>query len=165
MVKKPTINSAATGIFKITTRSPAQTRAVAEKLSQALSAGTIIGLIGDLGSGKTTFVKGLTAGASTESFVSSPSFVLEKIYLGKPVIYHVDLYRLKTPVDFSEFLEPLSGEGIWAIEWADKIPVGFFEGYDYLGVEFTHKGGNMREIVFRTNSEKIKRILNEITGD
>jgi tRNA threonylcarbamoyladenosine biosynthesis protein TsaE len=78
-------------------KSPEETRSIAEKLSKEIKPGTILCLFGDLGAGKTTFVQGLAKGLKVKKSetVQSPTFVVMNIYHGKLPIYHFDLYRLK----------------------------------------------------------------------
>lgn len=84
----------------------------------------LICLFGDLGAGKTTFVKGIAEGLGLGSFqVSSPTFVYMNIYQGKTTLIHFDLYRLKDTDQFLSmgFDEYLEGPGIKCIEWSEKI--------------------------------------------
>ena len=104
------------------------TRGLGRILGRSLSAGTVILLVGDLGSGKTTLVQGLGEGLGIVATIDSPTFTLINEYLdGRLPLYHVDLYRLQTPEAASLYLEaywegvefPL---GIMAIEWAERLP-------------------------------------------
>ena len=83
-------------------------------------------LVGELGAGKTQFIKGLAAGVGigNPTYISSPSFTLINEYPGKIPFYHIDLFRLEREKEAEELgLEDyFQGEGITAIEWADKIP-------------------------------------------
>ena len=92
---------------------------------QKLSRGSIVCLFGELGAGKTTFVKGLASGAAGTNPVQicSPTFVYLNIYQGRQTIYHFDLYRLKNEQDFVllGFEEFLYGDGISVIEWPERI--------------------------------------------
>jgi len=92
-------------------------------------AGTIILLIGDLGAGKTAFVRGLVAATGGDpQEVSSPTFVLTQEYAGELTVYHVDLYRLRPEevVDFEpQIYDLIDRGGIVAIEWADRLPAPY----------------------------------------
>ncbi len=106
--------------------SPAQTRILARKIARTLSPGDTIALSGDLGVGKTTFVKGVLQGFGfPENNVISPSFVLMRTYstrFGK--VHHFDLYRLNHPAleQFADLWEALEdGSSLKIIEWADCI--------------------------------------------
>ncbi|MBD2256972.1 tRNA (adenosine(37)-N6)-threonylcarbamoyltransferase complex ATPase subunit type 1 TsaE [Pseudanabaena sp. FACHB-2040] len=105
------------------------TRALGQQLGRHLPAGTVLLLRGDLGSGKTTLVKGLGEGLGLEETIDSPTFTLVNEYLdGRVPLYHVDLYRLETSQEVNELLLETYWEGtetepgIMAIEWADRLP-------------------------------------------
>jgi tRNA threonylcarbamoyladenosine biosynthesis protein TsaE len=90
-----------------------------------LSDGSIVCLFGDLGAGKTTFAKGLAAGAAGIDIqqVNSPTFVYLNIYQGRRTVYHFDLYRLNNADEFLSmgFDEMLFSNGICCIEWSERI--------------------------------------------
>lgn len=97
------------------------TKKVAEKLAVQLKGGELIELIGDVGSGKTTFVKGLAIGLESKDEVSSPSFALKNVYEGRLKLYHFDLYRLEGPGLIDHEIKDSLGEkdSITVIEWAE----------------------------------------------
>jgi tRNA threonylcarbamoyladenosine biosynthesis protein TsaE len=104
------------------TNSEEDTSAAGERLGAALTSGDVVLLYGQLGAGKTAFVRGLARGlGAPPDEVSSPTFTLVQEYRGRTTLYHVDLYRLE-PVEVSELgLEELvCGAGIVAIEWAER---------------------------------------------
>jgi tRNA threonylcarbamoyladenosine biosynthesis protein TsaE len=112
------------------THGEAETMAVARELAERLSPGAVVLLYGDLGAGKTVFVRGLAEGLGVRpEDVSSPSFTLIQEYAGPTPLYHVDLYRL-TPADAEDLgLEELmAGDGVVAIEWADRLPRAIKDG-------------------------------------
>jgi tRNA threonylcarbamoyladenosine biosynthesis protein TsaE len=100
----------------------------AKKFAKTLHGGEVIGLIGDLGAGKTVFAKGLAAGLGVKQKINSPTFVLMRVYPVKKVkiknFIHIDAYRLKSAADLAAigakeyFSDPSS---IVLIEWADRI--------------------------------------------
>lgn len=105
--------------------SPEETFEIAKSTASFLKAGDLLGLQGDLGAGKTTFVKGLAAGLGLKEKdeVKSPTFVLMHIYPTKIPLYHFDLYRLETDQEMqSTGIDEFVGDrqGITCIEWADK---------------------------------------------
>ena len=109
------------------TRSEAETSAIGTRLAQELQsgAGTVIHLFGDLGAGKTAFVRGLAAGLGLDpDEVSSPTFTLVQEYRGhgRVSLFHVDLYRLAGAEVADLELDALAAEGLVAIEWADRLP-------------------------------------------
>ena len=124
-----------------------ETMVCAERLAGQLKPGDIVLLQGDLGAGKTTFVKGLVQGFKlSPKKVNSPTFVLMNYYKGKLPIYHFDLYRLgnSKELDTLDFDEYFYGEGICLIEWPERL--GEHKPKTYYLVEFKHKGENQRTI-------------------
>jgi tRNA threonylcarbamoyladenosine biosynthesis protein TsaE len=105
--------------------SPKETMDFAKKFASKCVSGTVIALIGQLGSGKTTFAKGFAKGLKIQQTVGSPTFKLVSEYQGiQTVLYHIDCYRLQSLKDFLN----IGGEdylfldnGITVIEWAEKI--------------------------------------------
>lgn len=115
---------------KIFTKSQAETKELAAKIIKHLKGGTVLGLIGELGSGKTVFVQGLAKALGVKQTVNSPTFVLMKIYDLRKALHdirhlvHVDAYRIN---NYQELLDVGLGEylnkkdTLVAIEWADKV--------------------------------------------
>ena len=105
------------------TGTEAETSAVGESLGRTLRAGDVVLLYGDLGAGKTAFVRGLARGIGADpEAVSSPTFTLVQEYAGPTLtLFHVDLYRLE-PAEIDDLgLEDLvAGDGVVAIEWAER---------------------------------------------
>ena len=105
-------------------RSPDQTRRFGMRLGAILKIGDVIGLVGDLGAGKTTLIQGIAAGWGTLDQVTSPTFVLVNQYR-RPAdgrLYHLDAYRLEGPWQAEELdLEPMLESGPMIVEWADHI--------------------------------------------
>src|SRR5476649_513079 len=109
----------------VTTRSEEETATVGRELAVTLSAGDVLLLYGDLGAGKTAFVRGLAEGLGvSRDEVSSPTFTLIQEYRGgRLTLFHVDLYRIDDPREFDELgLDEIALDGVLAIEWADKLP-------------------------------------------
>jgi tRNA threonylcarbamoyladenosine biosynthesis protein TsaE len=106
------------------THSEAQTAAIGRELGSSLSAGDAVLLYGDLGAGKTAFVRGLAEGLGIEpDEVSSPTFTLVQEYRGGRLpLFHVDLYRLDDRREIDDLgLEEIAADGVLAIEWAEKL--------------------------------------------
>lgn len=109
---------------RLVSQSPGDTKTIGKTLARALRTGDSIGLIGELGAGKTQFVKGLAMGLNIEeNEVISPSFGLINEYAGDKKLYHVDLYRLDAIEDIETLGldDYLYGDGICVIEWADRL--------------------------------------------
>lgn len=105
-----------------------ETNAYAVDLSTRLKPGDIVCLVGDLGTGKTTFTQFLASALGVDAYVTSPSFSIMNAYTGELdggsiPIYHFDVYRISDPDEMDEigFDEFLFGDGISIIEWADLI--------------------------------------------
>ena len=108
-----------------TTQTELETAAIGRALAASLSAGDVVLLYGDLGAGKTAFVKGLAEGlGAPQDEVSSPTFTLMQEYRGgRLTLFHVDLYRLDDPREIDDLgLEEIAADGVLAIEWAEKLP-------------------------------------------
>jgi len=111
-------------MVSITSHSPQETFEFGKQFAAQLSPGSVLALSGDLGAGKTHFVKGLAAGLGIETEATSPTFTLIHEYTGGRLpLYHIDLYRLEEPeealsIGLDEYLD---SKGVTAIEWADKF--------------------------------------------
>ena len=129
----------------VLTNSEEETSAAGERLAVRLRPGDVLLLHGDLGAGKTAFVRGLARGlGAPPDDVSSPTFTIIQEYRGRLTLYHVDLYRLQ-PIEVADLgLEELTaGEVVVAVEWAERWnerPAGAWE------IRFEHQGENGRSI-------------------
>ncbi|MDI6786533.1 MAG: tRNA (adenosine(37)-N6)-threonylcarbamoyltransferase complex ATPase subunit type 1 TsaE [bacterium] len=133
--------------LKIITKSTQETKNIGKKLSKFLKIGDILILVGDLGSGKTTFVQGIAKGLQINNRVYSPSFTIINEYPKKIPLYHIDLYRLdKIEEILSVGIEEyLWGNGIAIIEWGEKIK----ELIDsYMEINFCFIKENIRSLEF-----------------
>jgi tRNA threonylcarbamoyladenosine biosynthesis protein TsaE len=122
-VKPPTASSFPSGAIE--TGSQTETERAAEGLGRTLRSGDVVLLYGDLGAGKTAFVRGLARGIDADpEQVSSPTFTIVQEYTGQPpsvTLFHVDLYRLEAAeIDDLGLEDLVSGDGIVAIEWAER---------------------------------------------
>lgn len=128
------------------TRSEAETEALAEALASRFRGGEVVLLSGDLGSGKTAFVRGLARGLGADpAEVASPTFVLLTSYRGRLLLHHADLYRLAGNGDEAELgLEELPGSGVLAIEWAERLRRVPWPGA--LRVLLEHAGEDLRHV-------------------
>src|SRR5438874_3598355 len=135
----------------VVTNSELETFAVAEKLARTLEPGAFVLLHGDLGAGKTVFVRGLAAGLGVDpDSVTSPTFVLVQQYRGQIPLVHADLYRLDGGAAVDDLgLEDLCSGAVVAVEWAERmprIPTGS------VSVRIEDAGGDTRRITI-TKSE------------
>jgi tRNA threonylcarbamoyladenosine biosynthesis protein TsaE len=103
--------------------SPAGTRDIAAKLAVTCSSSTVLALRGDLGAGKTEFVKGLAEGMGCQGPVTSPTFAIAHEYSGGRLpVFHFDFYRMEDEDEFDTCgFEECLGTGVVAAEWADKF--------------------------------------------
>ncbi len=134
--------------IQIVSESVEQTVAIASAVGKCAQAGDLIGLIGELGAGKTQFVRGLAQGLGIEPRrVSSPTFVFLQEYPADEddsdalVLAHIDAYRLAGEDDLGSigwegYGEELRAGAVLAVEWADRIPEAM--GPDWLRVQLTH---------------------------
>ncbi len=141
------------------TKSADQTRALAARLARCLEPDDCLALSGDFGAGKTTFVQGLADGLGfkKKALVSSPSFVIMKIYPGRLPLYHFDLYRLADEKEFEDvgFGEFAACGGVTAIEWADKIKRLLPE--NRLDIDFAALGPQERRLSLAARGADLKK--------
>ena len=137
-----------------TTRSELETFALGQQLAATLQRGAFVLLHGDLGAGKTAFVRGMAAGlGANPDDVSSPTFVLVQHYKGRTPLVHVDLYRLDTGAAVDDLgLEELAGEAVVAIEWAERLPRPL-EGSVHVHID--DLGSDQRRITIEPGLEPI----------
>ena len=131
--------------------SPAETEALGEQFGRAARRGQVIALSGDLGAGKTQFVRGLARGLEIPARVHSPTFTLVNEYGGGRLkLFHLDLYRLETAAQIvsagiEEFLQP---DGVAVIEWAERIYDLRFAIYDLKNVKIEILSETERKIIY-----------------
>lgn len=129
--------------------SPQDTMAAAAELAASLKPGSVVALTGDLGSGKTVFVKGIADYFNVTNDVISPTYTLVNEYDGDIGIYHFDVYRLLelSPDDRDWIDEYLFGDGVCLIEWADNIKTVLPENTIWVEIKkVPEKGMDCREI-------------------
>ncbi len=120
---------------------------LAARFARNLKVGDIVCLKGELGTGKTVFVKGAASAFGIDpNSVNSPTFVIMNYYPGTTALYHFDLYRLEKPQEMSSvnFDEYFYGDGICFIEWPERLG-GLLPENHWL-VELRHKSENQRDL-------------------
>ncbi len=150
--------------IQITTESLEETQLLGQKIGTSISAGTVICLTGDLGSGKTSFVQGLARGLGVPNnyYITSPTYVLINEYPGRYPLFHVDLYRIENPVDFQDIglYEILHGNGVVAVEWADKLSKDL--QCEYLSVHFEILNDESRKLIISANVPEVSALMERI---
>jgi tRNA threonylcarbamoyladenosine biosynthesis protein TsaE len=127
------------------TSSPEQTEAAGEELGRRLRPGDLVLLRGELGAGKTTFVRGVARGCGSAARVASPTFQLVRIYPGRLQLAHVDLYRLEEGDELRDLgLDELLDVGAVVVEWGDRI--NETAGADAAMISIEHMSGDRRLI-------------------
>jgi len=110
-----------------------------------------VALVGELGTGKTQFIKGLATGVGVgkPTYISSPSFTLINEYVARVPFYHIDLFRLKSEKEAEELglEEYFQSGGITAIEWADKIPSLLPKEILWINIYYIEKNTRSLEII------------------
>ena len=124
------------------TASPEETEALGEELGRRMRKGDLVLLKGELGAGKTTFVRGVARGCGSDALVASPTFQLVRVYPGRVQLAHVDLYRIESAPELGDLgLDELLDQGAVVVEWGDRI-----EDTDAALVAIEHLGGNHRSV-------------------
>jgi tRNA threonylcarbamoyladenosine biosynthesis protein TsaE len=135
---------------------PERMRALGRAIGLTAEPGDRFLLEGPFGAGKTTFVQGLAEGLGVSTPVSSPSFVIESQYRGRLVLYHIDLYRLdRVEPELIESLEEhLYGDGVSAVEWAERLPDELRDGANLLRIQLEGEG---RRVELSTADARVER--------
>lgn len=139
-----------------------ETVRLGSELGRRLRPGDVVALYGDLGAGKTTFVKGIARGMGVAEEARSPTFTLIHEHPGEPPLYHIDLYRLAGAQE-AEALgveEYVYGEGVTVIEWADRMEE--LLPAERLDIELRVTGETEREMALRCGSERTAKIVEEV---
>lgn len=154
----------ASRLLSVISRSAAQTRNWGKKLGRLLKSGEIIGLSGELGSGKTCFVRGMAEGLEVgrEAWIRSPTFTLINEYSGRFPLYHIDLYRVEGRRELEELnlLDYLFSDGVSVVEWFEHLPAG--EVGEYLHVGFAYANDNKRKLTFTAYGRRYDKIVESL---
>ncbi len=142
-----------------------QTFAWGKKLGEYLDAGDVIGLIGELGAGKTTLAQGIMRGLEVgeDHYIGSPTFTLINEYEGRVPVYHLDFYRIDTPSEQTALglEEYLYGDGVAIIEWADRIEN--FLPEECMIIRLSHVDLNVRSLQIESFGDRYGIISSRIT--
>ena len=150
--------------WSVVANSSRQTMGWGRNLARLVQGGDIIGLIGELGAGKTCFVRGFAEGLEIgkDAWIRSPSFTLINEYHARLPIYHIDLYRIGERREFEglNLRDYLYSDGVSLIEWFEKLPET--EVDEYLEVRIDHVGGSKRRLTFTGRGERYERMVEEL---
>lgn len=151
-------------MIKIISQSFEETQAFGRRLAKKFKAGDIVCFYGDLGTGKTTMIKGIADGLKVKSdYVHSPTFTLLNVYEhGRIPLYHFDMYRIEKPEDMFDigYDEFLYGEGVSVIEWSEKF--GKLLPKERLEIHLKHKGEESREIRLKAKGLRYEKLVSSI---
>ncbi len=146
----------------LVSHSPQETRHLGARLAAVLGPGDVIALQGELGSGKTQFVKGLARGLGIPESVHSPTFILANEYRsGRLPLFHVDAYRVANAGEAIGFGldDYLNDVGLTAIEWAERIQAAL--PAELLWIEFRHLNEKERAISIQARGRHYEQLLEE----
>lgn len=142
---------------------------IAASLGQKLKGGELIALEGDLGAGKTLFVKGLAKGLDIDEPVTSPTFTLIHHYEGRITLNHFDVYRLPTPEAIEEigYEEFFYGSGVTAVEWSDLVQSFLPSSYLLVKIqrEYSPESGEYRQITFVPHGPEMEELMEALIKD
>ena len=167
---KPSLDHMAierTAPWSLVLASPSQTEHFGSTIGRHLQRGEVIALVGELGSGKTTFVRGVAMGTGLDSHVvSSPTFTFIQEYSGPLTLAHVDLYRLEQSTELADtgLADYLNGDFVVLIEWADRLPAAWLPD-DHLSIHFLHTGKNTRRVQVHAFGPRSRHLLHAIMPD
>jgi len=144
-------------------KSPEQTRRIGMRLGEALQAGDVICLQGDLGAGKTTFVQGVAQGWGSLDSVSSPTFIIVNMYRrdDQSQLFHMDAYRLDSVPEAEELdLDSMLAQGPLFIEWPERMDGIIPEEHLWINLEYIND--EEREMKFKANGKRYDELLEVI---
>ena len=137
-----------------TTNTAAQTEALGARLAGTLRPGDVVAFFGDLGAGKTAFVRGMAAGLGVREPVTSPTYTIVNEYLsGSMPLFHFDLYRLTGPDDLFDigWEDYLDRGGVCAVEWSERVRE-VLEDAIFVTIRMSPEGPDCREITVEGGS-------------
>ena len=137
------------------------TEALGRRLGAHLFPGAVIGLVGQLGAGKTHFARAVAEGLGVRNpaAVNSPTFTLIHEYPARIPVYHFDAYRLAGPREFADLgvEEYFHGDGVCLVEWADRVPETFPRDHLWVTIEVIDE--TRRRFEMRATGERYEQVL------
>ncbi|TMC43401.1 MAG: tRNA (adenosine(37)-N6)-threonylcarbamoyltransferase complex ATPase subunit type 1 TsaE [Chloroflexi bacterium] len=147
----------------VSTVSVEETRELGRRLGEVLEAGDVIGLEGDLGTGKTELVKGIAEALGVSNGVHSPTFVLHHRYQGRVTVEHYDFYRLEGMAWVDTGLDEPTPDAITLIEWPDRV--GVLETWATILIRLTSRDANRRELTLVRGPERVRVVFEHAPRD
>lgn len=113
--------------LEVRTNSVNETESVGEAFAKGLEAGAVVAMYGDMGAGKTAFVRGIARGLGSEARVTSPTFTIVNEYPGRLPLFHFDMYRLSSSDELFDigWEDYLSRDGVCVVEWSENVSDAF----------------------------------------
>lgn len=138
------------------------TEEIGKKLGKLVRSGDVLCLVGDLGTGKTTFTKALAKGLEIEDDVTSPTFTIVQEYEGRIPLYHFDVYRIEDVSEMEDlpYEEYFYGDGVCVIEWAEMIQEILPK--DYMKIQIQYLKDQRRKICFETTNAYYQKLVEEL---
>ena len=159
--------TAQTQSWTLTLRSSSHTEEFGSTIGRHLQKGDFIALVGELGAGKTTFVRGVALGTGFDPHVvSSPTFTFIQEYAGPLMLAHVDLYRLEKAGELADtgLAEYLDGDFVVLIEWAERLPASWMPN-DYLSIQFSYAKKNTRRVNVQAFGPRSSGLIHALMSD
>ena len=154
-------------VIEMESESAGQTFDLGFSIGKRAEDGDVFALSGELGSGKTCFTGGLARGLGVgeDYAITSPTFTLINEYPGRSRLYHCDVYRLNASSDLEDlgFDEYLSGKGVLAVEWAEKILDALPQ--EAVSISFLYVDENRRKIRINGPRERVRELLQDISRE
>ena len=135
--------------MRYTSYSPDETEKIAYEFSSRLKPGDVVCMYGELGAGKTAFVRGIARGLGIEDHITSPTFTIVNEYFGKMPLYHFDVYRIADADEMYEigYEEYIDGNGVSVIEWPQLITDILPQSYYSVKIDRNYEAGENSRII------------------
>jgi tRNA threonylcarbamoyladenosine biosynthesis protein TsaE len=147
----------------VKTASVEETRALGRRLGATLEPGDVVGLEGDLGTGKTELVKGIAEALGVTTGVHSPTFVLHHQYQGRLPVQHYDLYRLEGMAWVDTGLDDPAPDAVTLIEWPERA--GVLEHWATILIRLTGGRENRRKLTLVRGPDRVRAVFEHASGD
>src|SRR5690625_1783047 len=150
-------------MHQIKTKTEEETIKLASRLALLLKPGDVVTLEGELGTGKTTFTKGIAQGLGVKQNITSPTFTIIKEYDGELPLYHMDAYRLEHSEEDIGFTEYFYGDGISVVEWSQFIED--FLPEERLNIVIEYVSDNVRRLKFQPIGKHYRNMTNQLLAN